>query len=83
MLNNLIDFNYINNYCCSVLSKMGTVKLAWIFTIEKLKTCAKSLITCICTKFFLLKTQIPDCGFPSSFYSALLCVFELKIFYQT
>ncbi|MDR3291227.1 MAG: hypothetical protein LBT10_03660, partial [Methanobrevibacter sp.] len=40
----------------------GTVKLAWIFTIEKLKTCAKSLITCICTKFFLLKTQIPDCG---------------------
>jgi hypothetical protein len=26
---------------------IGTVKLAWIFTIEKLKTDDKSLITCI------------------------------------
>jgi hypothetical protein len=25
----------------------GTVKLAWIFTIEKLKTDYKSLMTCI------------------------------------
>jgi hypothetical protein len=25
----------------------GTVKLAWIFTIEKLKTDDKSLITCV------------------------------------
>jgi hypothetical protein len=27
--------------------KIGTVKLVWIFTIEKLKTDDKSLITCV------------------------------------
>ncbi|MDR3290928.1 MAG: hypothetical protein LBT10_02145 [Methanobrevibacter sp.] len=54
--------NYIKNF--------GTVKLAWIFTIEKLKTDDKSLITCTWSKLFLLQIQIPDCEFPSSFYSA-------------
>ncbi|MDR3291479.1 MAG: hypothetical protein LBT10_04940, partial [Methanobrevibacter sp.] len=40
-------------------------------TIEKLKTDDKSLITCTWSKLFLLQIQIPDCEFPSSFYSAV------------
>jgi hypothetical protein len=52
---------------------MGTVKRGWIFTNEKLRNEAKSLIICIWSNCFLPKNQIIDLKFPSPFYSAIIC----------